>query len=70
MRRTDMNREVKEELWKLFDAGHEMQNLTVGGYRIDEAAIAKQHALWAEFRTRNPKKKPSHDIQKHRAVAC
>jgi hypothetical protein len=59
MKRTEMSRELKETLWRLFDAGQKFEgvtNVTLDGHRIPDEAIAKQRKLWSEHRTRNPKK--------------
>lgn len=55
MKRIEMTREVKAELWKLFDKGMSVSTLTINGHRIPQEAVEKQHTLWKEFRTRNPK---------------
>ena len=47
-----LTREIKAEMWKLFDAGHNFENLNVGGMKIPSEAIAKQRELWSDYRTR------------------
>lgn len=59
MKRTEMSRELKEKLWKIFDSGHTFEgvtNVVLDGHRIPDEAIAKQLKLWRQYRTRNPKK--------------
>jgi hypothetical protein len=58
MKRTEMTRELKQQLWKLFDDGTTFEgvtNVTLDGARIPDEAIVKQRQLWREFRARNPK---------------
>ena len=54
MKRLDLSRDVKRELWQLFAAGHAPTALTLRGDRIDPAALAKQHALWTAWQERHP----------------
>jgi hypothetical protein len=56
MKRIEITKELKAELWRLFDAGHKFDNLTINGQRIPAEAVEKQRSLWADFRRRNPKK--------------
>jgi hypothetical protein len=57
MKSIELTREIKDEMWRLLDAGHDFQNLTIRGMRIPADAVEKQRRLWTEYRTRNPKKK-------------
>lgn len=56
MKRLEMTREVKEELWRLFDRGITVGSITINGHKLPQEAVEKQHTLWKEFRTRNPKR--------------
>ena len=56
MKRIEITKEVKAELWRLFDAGHTFANLSINGQRIPAEAIEKQRTLWEDFRKRNPRK--------------
>jgi hypothetical protein len=63
MKHIELSRELKKELWRLFDAGIEASGLTVKGRRIPQEAIDKQLKLHAEFRVRHPNRKKRNELR-------
>jgi hypothetical protein len=57
MKRIDLSRDVKKELWRLFDSGVSCANATIHGAKPDPLAVDKQFSLWQEYRSRHPKRK-------------
>lgn len=56
MKQLEMTRDDKKELWREFDAGHAIEQLPKKFHAADPTALKKQHALWSEYRQRNPKR--------------
>ena len=69
MKQIELTREVKKELWRLFDAGHVLQGMSINGQRIDPEALEKQRRLWQAYRSRNPKRGKTNAIQAERTAA-
>lgn len=68
MKRCEMTREVKEELWRRFDDGQTSDDQVIAGHKIPPEAVVKQRGLWSGFRARNPKHQ-AHDTQSERTAA-
>jgi hypothetical protein len=56
MKRADLSREMKAELWRLFDAERSIAEVSAKHSTIPAEAVEKQHRLWTEYRVRNPLK--------------
>jgi hypothetical protein len=56
MKQCELSRELKSKIWHRLDAGSSPEQLAES-LRLPIEAVAKQHRLWSEYRTRNPKRK-------------
>lgn len=56
MKQLEITKAIKAELWRIFDAGHNVANITINGHALPAEAVEKQRRLWQEHRKRNPRK--------------